>query len=402
METVRGLEEQLPTSKQRAIKLGYNLHVNRAKIWLRLVLPLAIHLVLTAGLLVFGVSQLQTCLKCRPNSPFECLNKIMDKESKSCASGSRTVRHCCWWGCLFVAVFPPAALPLLQHSNQSSYCARRCNTRQTGRLALRCRHHPGGAGVRADRLGARGGHREAGEREPGGEVEAAAVPRPQRQERVPPRGEGGGVVQCPEVLACYSCLCVSLRHACRGDQCKVIKDLRLLREELAKPVGWRRVVCGLLRPFAIIGSALFSIARYIFHCQWRVGAAQRAFNHARAVVGTDTRPGCCLPVAEPPPASTARKGPRVVVFIDDLDRVKPLQAPEVRLQTAGMLEYGVVCAAMLVFSANRAHIFTLHLDPSGCQPCAGRPGRRHHRCHRHGELFLWRPPCQCSRIDAGA
>lgn len=59
----------------RAVRFGYNLRANLNKIWLRLVLPLFLGLVLTAGLVVLGVSQLQACLTSRQGLPIPCLIK---------------------------------------------------------------------------------------------------------------------------------------------------------------------------------------------------------------------------------------------------------------------------------------------------------------------------------------
>jgi hypothetical protein len=138
----------------------------------------------------------------------------------------------------------------------------------------------------------------------------------------------------------------------------VIKDLDHLQAELADPWGWRRFLWGLLQCVLLPAKAVFFwLPRYVCTAAFRKAAprrsARRAMNRlprspAKQAMPTDIEVGPANSPAAPTRAawlaqlrdkavslvpwlvrSQPRRPPRLVVFVDDLDRIQPLKVASI-------------------------------------------------------------------------
>jgi hypothetical protein len=120
---------------------------------------------------------------------------------------------------------------------------------------------------------------------------------------------------------------------------QVIRDLNFLQQELQEPLGWERVLRAVWA--ATIGGLIMMLCNAL-HYLWGCGRcedhlsrnARRAVGKAvaakdRRTAGANQAGGQNPSAADPnlskpePPESKLPPGPRVVVFVDDLDRVEP-------------------------------------------------------------------------------
>jgi hypothetical protein len=139
----------------------------------------------------------------------------------------------------------------------------------------------------------------------------------------------------PHGLDCLQCVQVQQIPACSHTppphQQQVIKDLQHLQDELAQPWGWRRALRGLFVCVMCLPLVMWTVLRYCVCCACCTEAPQRSAQRA-------------LDVEQPADHRRRLRPPKLVVFIDDLDRVPPLKVAE------------IIAAINLVLAARRAYL----------------------------------------------
>jgi hypothetical protein len=134
------------------------------------------------------------------------------------------------------------------------------------------------------------------------------------------------------------------RSIARRGRLQVIKDLEHLQGELAEPWGWRRVLRGAwgctLLPFRLVCGCLQYVATWSFSTTAPQRRARRAFDKLRRADVEHGYTADKFPKASCWNACTQAAGrlkhrlwgkaqeripPRLVVFVDDLDRIQPLK-----------------------------------------------------------------------------
>ena len=124
---------------------------------------------------------------------------------------------------------------------------------------------------------------------------------------------------------------------------QVIKDLQHLQDELTQPWGWHRTLRGVFSCVMCPLWAAWRVLCYLACCACCTTAPQRSAQRALDKEPDVERPESGLSRAIPDQRRQLQP-PKLVVFIDDLDRVPPLKVAE------------IIAAINLVLAARRASL----------------------------------------------